>query len=152
MNETIRRFGYPATLVAEYDHWLVLLRPEQHTLGSLVLAARSDAEAFSDPSSDGFAELAGVIAAIQQTLRAAVDYARIDAARMKRVELPFEQGPAGQLQQTFRAILGERIEPRALVRAEDDGLVDGHGGNPLMKAARGRGAWFAVRQLSMAQT
>ncbi len=39
MNETIQRFGYPATLVAEYEHWLVLLRPAQATLGSLVLAA-----------------------------------------------------------------------------------------------------------------
>ncbi len=39
MNKTIVRFGYPATLVAEYEHWVVLLRPEQPTLGSLVLAA-----------------------------------------------------------------------------------------------------------------
>ena len=47
MNDTIRRFGYPATLIAEYPHWLVMLRPEQPTLGSLVLAAKSDATAFS---------------------------------------------------------------------------------------------------------
>src|SRR3546814_2888106 len=34
MNETIRKFGYPATLIREYDHWVVLLRPAQLTLGS----------------------------------------------------------------------------------------------------------------------
>ena len=43
MNETIQRFGYPATLIAEYEHWVVLLRPAQPTLGSLVLAAKGEA-------------------------------------------------------------------------------------------------------------
>ena len=27
MNATIEKFGYPATLIAQFDHWLVLLRP-----------------------------------------------------------------------------------------------------------------------------
>ena len=35
MNETARKFGYPASMVGDYDHWLVLLRPAQVTLGSL---------------------------------------------------------------------------------------------------------------------
>ena len=39
MNDTILRFGHPATVIAEYPHWFVLLRPEQPTLGSLVLVA-----------------------------------------------------------------------------------------------------------------
>ena len=46
MNPTIEKFGYPATLLKELDHWLVLLRPAQVTLGSLVLAAKSDATAY----------------------------------------------------------------------------------------------------------
>ena len=50
MNPTIEKFGYPATLVQEFDHWLVLLRPAQVTLGSLVLAAKSDATAYSATS------------------------------------------------------------------------------------------------------
>ncbi len=55
MNETIRRFGHPATLVAEQEHWVVLLRPQQPTAGSLVLAAKSGATAFADlpPASRG---------------------------------------------------------------------------------------------------
>jgi hypothetical protein len=32
MNATIEKFGWPATLVAEFDHWVVLLRPAQPTL------------------------------------------------------------------------------------------------------------------------
>ena len=47
MNPTIEKFGYPATLVREFEHWVVLLRPAQVTLGSLVLAAKSDATAYS---------------------------------------------------------------------------------------------------------
>ncbi|MEO8453961.1 MAG: HIT family protein, partial [Sphingomicrobium sp.] len=48
MNPTIKKFGYPATLVREFDHWLILLRPAQVTLGSLVLAAKSEATAYSE--------------------------------------------------------------------------------------------------------
>ena len=45
-NETMLKFGYPGSLIREYEHWAVMLRPAQVTLGSLVLAARSDATAF----------------------------------------------------------------------------------------------------------
>ena len=48
MNATMQKFGYPGSLVKEHHHWCVLLRPQQVTLGSLVLAAKSDATAFSD--------------------------------------------------------------------------------------------------------
>ena len=48
MNPTIVKFGYPATLVRELDHWLILLRPAQVTLGSLVLAAKSDATTYHE--------------------------------------------------------------------------------------------------------
>ena len=37
-NATMRKFGYPETLIRQWDHWAVLLRPAQVTLGSLVLA------------------------------------------------------------------------------------------------------------------
>jgi len=39
MNPTLEKFGYPATLLVELEHWAILLRREQVTLGSLVLAA-----------------------------------------------------------------------------------------------------------------
>ena len=86
MNETIRRFGYPATQVADYVHWIVLLRPEQPTLGSLVLAAKSDAEAFAALPPAAFAELATVIGDIEQALAGAVDYARINYLMLMMVD------------------------------------------------------------------
>jgi len=86
MNETIRKFGYPATLVREYDHWVVLLRPAQPTLGSLVLAAKSDATAFSDLDPAAFAELAEVTAAIEAALKQAVAYERINYLMLMMVD------------------------------------------------------------------
>jgi len=71
MNDTIRAFGYPQTLLCEYDHWVVLLRPKQATLGALVLACKSPATAFSDIPAAAFAELTRPTREIEATLRAA---------------------------------------------------------------------------------
>ncbi|HWJ37643.1 MAG TPA: HIT family protein, partial [Sphingomicrobium sp.] len=46
MNPTIEKFGFPVSLLKELRHWLVLVRPAQVTLGSLVLAAKSEATAY----------------------------------------------------------------------------------------------------------
>lgn len=86
MNDTILRFGYPATLIAEYDHWLVLLRSAQPTLGSLVLAAKSDATAFADLAPAAYAELARVSRDIEAALRAAVDHAKLNYLMLMMVD------------------------------------------------------------------
>jgi diadenosine tetraphosphate (Ap4A) HIT family hydrolase len=86
MNETIRKFGWPATLVREYAHWLVLLRPAQPTLGSLVLAAKSDATAFSGLEPAAYAELGTVTRDIETALKAAVDYAKINYLMLMMVD------------------------------------------------------------------
>ena len=69
MNETIIKFGYPETLLHEFEHWLVLIRPQQVTLGSLVLAAKSEATAFADLEAAAFSELGAVIARIEAALK-----------------------------------------------------------------------------------
>ena len=86
MNATILRFGYPGTLIAAYRHWVVLLRPEQPTLGSLVLASTSDAEAFSSLPAEAFAELGTVVAAIETALKAAVAYEKINYLMLMMVD------------------------------------------------------------------
>lgn len=86
MNDTIRRFGHPDTLVADYRHWVVLLRPDQPTLGSLVLAAKSDATAFSALEPPAFAELATVTWHIESALERAVGYARINYLMLMMVD------------------------------------------------------------------
>ncbi|MEA3018444.1 MAG: hypothetical protein QOI38_3166 [Sphingomonadales bacterium] len=86
MNETIRRFGYPDTLVAEYRHWLVLLRPQQPTLASLVLAARGDFTSFSALPAEAFAELHRAVADIEAALAGAVGYAKINYLMLMMVD------------------------------------------------------------------
>jgi len=86
MNDTIVKFGYPATLVAEYSHWVVLLRPAQPTLGSLILAAKSDATAFSNLKPKAFAELATVTAHLEKVLKQAVAPAKINYLMLMMVD------------------------------------------------------------------
>jgi diadenosine tetraphosphate (Ap4A) HIT family hydrolase len=86
MNATIEKFGHPATLIAEYDHWVVLLRPAQPTLGALVLAAKSDATAFGELPAEAHAELKTATVAIEAALTQAVGYAKINYLMLMMVD------------------------------------------------------------------
>ena len=85
-NDTILKFGYPDTLIAEYPHWLVLLRPQQVTAGALVLAHRGDERAFSDLSPADFAGLEHAIRDIERNLKALVEYERINYLMLMMVD------------------------------------------------------------------
>lgn len=86
MNATIEKFGYPASLVAEYDHWLVLVRPAQVTLGSLVLAAKSDANAYGALPAPAFTEQGKVVATIEQALGDFVGFEKINYLMLMMVD------------------------------------------------------------------
>ncbi|MGB3722960.1 MAG: HIT family protein [Pacificimonas sp.] len=86
MNDTMRTFGYPDTLICEYDHWVVLLRPAQPTLGSLVLAAKSDVTAFADLPAAAFAELSKVSNDIDSALKASVKFEKLNYLMLMMVD------------------------------------------------------------------
>jgi diadenosine tetraphosphate (Ap4A) HIT family hydrolase len=86
MNETIRKFGYPDTLIHEYAHWVVLLRPQQVTLGSLVLACKDPAQQFHEVTAPGFAELGTAIRHIEQTLAELVRYRKMNYLMLMMVD------------------------------------------------------------------
>ncbi len=86
MNVTMEKFGYPATLVAEFEHWVVLARPAQPTLGSLVLAAKSEVTAFGDLPQEAHAELKQVTTAIETALGKAVSYAKLNYLMLMMVD------------------------------------------------------------------
>jgi diadenosine tetraphosphate (Ap4A) HIT family hydrolase len=86
MNPTIEKFGYPATLIRKFDHWLVLLRPAQVTLGSLVLAAKSEATAYSELPREAFAEQADVVRAVETALSTFSRYERINYLMLMMVD------------------------------------------------------------------
>lgn len=86
MNPTIEKFGYPSTLLTEFEHWLVLLRPAQVTLGSLVLAAKKQSTAYADLPREAFAEQADVVAAIERALASFIAYERINYLMLMMVD------------------------------------------------------------------
>ncbi|MDT8344127.1 MAG: HIT family protein [Thermohalobaculum sp.] len=85
-NQTIRAFGWPDTRIAGTDHWMVLLRPAQPTLGALVLAAKSEATAWGDLPAAAHADLGRAIAAVEAMLRVSVGYEKINYLMLMMVD------------------------------------------------------------------
>lgn len=86
MNATAEKFGYPGTLVAEFEHWVVLLRPQQVTLGSLILLCRNEARRFGDITQPAATELKAATGRIEEVLSAAFGYDRINYLMLMMVD------------------------------------------------------------------
>lgn len=71
MNKTIQKFDYPNSLIKEYDHWVLLLRPKQITIGSCVIAATcpDDVISLGDLSSAAGGELMTVIPDFERAMK-----------------------------------------------------------------------------------
>jgi diadenosine tetraphosphate (Ap4A) HIT family hydrolase len=85
-NETMRKFGYPQTLVRELRHWAVLVRPAQVTLGSLVLAATGEETRYGDLPAEAFAEQGEAVRAIEQALAEFTGFERINYLMLMMVD------------------------------------------------------------------
>ncbi|MGY8803612.1 MAG: hypothetical protein ACKVK6_05185 [bacterium] len=68
MNPTAEKFGYPDSLVASFEHWHVLVRPAQPTIGSLVLVCSDPVGSFGEISPEASIELQLATAAIERVL------------------------------------------------------------------------------------
>ncbi|MCB1684232.1 MAG: HIT family protein [Pseudomonadales bacterium] len=86
MNSTITRFGHPDSLVKEYEHWVVLLRPVQATLGALILACKGEAKAFADIGPAAFAELGTAVADIERSLGNLFGYQKLNYLMLMMVD------------------------------------------------------------------
>jgi len=130
-NATMTKFGYPQTLVREYAHWVVLLRPQQATLGALVLACKDEARAFAEISAGAFAELQGVTRDIEAGLTAFRPYRKINYLMLMMVDpdVHFHVLPRYAETQNFEGVaypdkgwpavpdLGAGVAPDATARA-----------------------------------
>ncbi|MEM8772572.1 MAG: HIT family protein [Pseudomonadota bacterium] len=101
--KTMEAFGYPETLIADYEWWCVLLRPKQPTLASLILAAKSQTTAFSGLPPAAFSEMAIVVADIEKALKAFRPYDKINylMLMMKDPEPHFHVIPRYSAEQKF---------------------------------------------------
>ncbi|MCP5242402.1 HIT family protein [Nitrosomonas sp.] len=86
LNDTMRKFGAPQTIIHSFRHWSVMLRPAQVTLGALVLAAHEPARAFSELSAASFAELHEAVNQIEHTLTKAFRYDKINYLMLMMVD------------------------------------------------------------------
>ena len=85
-NETMRKFGAPHTTIYQYQHWSILLRPVQLTLGSIVLVAHDPASAFSELSQDSFTELHKITVQLESTLDRAFKYDKLNYLMLMMVD------------------------------------------------------------------
>lgn len=67
-NATMDKFGFPGTMIGETSHWVALLRPQQATLGSLVVVCREPVFAFGDISPEAAADLGRMMHLVEATL------------------------------------------------------------------------------------
>jgi len=84
--DTMLAFGYPDSLVREYDHWVVLVRPKQVTMGALVMACKESAQSFGAISGDAFREQERVIGDIEQGLKAFTAFEKINYLMLMMVD------------------------------------------------------------------
>jgi diadenosine tetraphosphate (Ap4A) HIT family hydrolase len=86
-NNTMQKFGAPETVIHQYQHWSVLLRPAQPTLGALVLIAHEPVFTFSALSSSSFVELKLVTSQIESSLEKAFQYDKLNYLMLMMVDL-----------------------------------------------------------------
>jgi len=86
VNPTIQKFGYPASLLKEFEHWLVLLRPAQVTLGSIVLAAKSKSKAYGELPGAAFTEQREAVRVIERAMGQFVSCERINYLMLMMVD------------------------------------------------------------------
>jgi diadenosine tetraphosphate (Ap4A) HIT family hydrolase len=86
LNPTAKKFGYPDTLVKRYEHWLLLVRPAQPTLGSLVLLCTDDAHRFGDISTEAVTELKRATADLETALSGLFEYDKVNYLMLMMVD------------------------------------------------------------------
>ena len=69
MHNTIIKFGYPITLIKEYKNWVVLLRPKQVTIGSLIIICKENAISLPTVSENAFFEFHSVLQDVERLLK-----------------------------------------------------------------------------------
>ena len=85
-HETFQKFGWPETKIADYEHWTVLVRPKQVTLGAMVLVAKGEQTDFASSPLDAFRELSQVISDIEHAAKSTYNYDRINYLMLMMVD------------------------------------------------------------------
>ena len=103
MNSTIEKFGYPNSLIAENDHWVLLLRPKQVTLGSLILASKSESDSMAKLGAEEYTAFGEIVGLLEAALKDLFDFDKINylALMMKDKHVHFHVFPRYEEARTF---------------------------------------------------
>lgn len=85
-NATLRKFGYPKSLIKSYKHWHLLLRPTQPTIGSMTLICKENSHQYSGISKEAMLEQKLITYEIEQTLRKRFDYSKINYLMLMMID------------------------------------------------------------------
>lgn len=86
VNDTIKKFRYPHSLLHEYQHWVVLLRLGQVTAGCMILACKESAQSLCQVSPQAYAELPTVTAGLEGTLKKTFEFDKINYLALMMVD------------------------------------------------------------------
>ena len=86
MNATLKKFGYPESLVKSYEYWNLLLRLDQITLGSLVLICKEPVHQYSLISLEAMSEQKQIMTEIEHVLKNRFDYTKINYQMLMMVD------------------------------------------------------------------
>ncbi len=86
LEQTRTSFHYPDTLIKRYKHWLLLLRPKQVTVGSLVLVCDEEVTQFSQVSEPAAREYPLIVKDIETVLAKRFSYSKINYLMLMMVD------------------------------------------------------------------
>lgn len=85
-NATFETFGGDGTLIRDYAHWSVQVRPRQVTLGAMIILSHSDETAFSQLSPEAFTDLNSAVKDVEATLKSAFAFSKINYLMLMMVD------------------------------------------------------------------
>ncbi len=86
LKDTLFKFGYPSSLIKEYQHWYLLCRPQQVTFAAMILIAKSDVHSLADLSTEYFAEFESIVKEISIKLQPILKYEKINYLMLMMVD------------------------------------------------------------------
>ena len=86
MHETLKKFGFPDSLVKEYEHWFVLVRPEQVALGSMIIFEKNGLHRYSDIPEASYHEFGKVVKYIEKVLYSEFEYDKMNYLMLMMVD------------------------------------------------------------------
>ena len=86
VNSTVLKFDFPRSLLKEYDNWLILLRPDQVTLGALIIAHKEDLDSFSKINPSSYLELKDVFFDVERLLKNTFKYKKINYLALMMID------------------------------------------------------------------